>query len=473
MSQLDASVISQIPGYAGNPVAAEQQGLTLANAAQGYQTSAIDLQQKKQDQKDQAAAKEILKDADLSTYEGQTKAAQAITKINPKMGMDFMAQAQRGQQQGQELTLEKLQVHAAQSDALAGAVDNVVAQLDQEAKKPGMTPAMLDAKAKQLAIPAALQLRQQQPELAPYIDKVLQDPNNLTYQGIKSLDEQSNRGNKAVHDRLLEAKQDQQEKEAAKRDAQNDKRLDLESRRVSDAETKEENRKKEAQEGIISQDSSQLAVERILNGEQARDVLANFGRGKQGPANIAKVQNLLAQTAKGRGLSSQDISARMVEMKGLVKEQQTEATIAGKISYAEKEIEQIAPKVIGLADKLDRGSFVPWNKLQNMAATQISSPELKQLKAYLNTLTNSYDVLGGRGGTDVEKRAHNRALLDAADSPQALRAAVEAIQQEAQLSAVAAQESMQVNLPGQSRPGANPAPAAAAGWGQAKVVGGQ
>src|SRR3974377_400967 len=123
----------------------------------------------------------------------------------------------------------------------------------------------------------------------------------------------------------------------------------------------------------------------------------------------------------------------MVESKGLVKEQQVEAGIAGRISYAEKEIQQIGPKVIEIANKLGRGQFVPWNKLRNIAAKNISDPTRKQLKADLTTLTNSYDVLGGRGGTDVEKRAHNRELLDAADSPEALKAAVDAIPQEAAL----------------------------------------
>jgi hypothetical protein len=220
---------------------------------------------------------------------------------------------------------------------------------------------------------------------------------------------------------------------------------DLGNRRESLAEQKEEQRKKEATEGAISDESTNLAVDRMLNGEKAQDVLANFGRGKQGAANITKVQNRFAEVAKERNISAGEISSRMIEMKGLVKEEQTEAGIAGKIRYAESEIKRIGPKVLEISDKVPRGQFVPWNKLKNYSKEQLSNQNLKQLKAYLTTLSNSYDVLGGRGGTDVEKRAHNRELLNSADGPEALKAAVDAIVQEGAMSGEAATESETVD----------------------------
>lgn len=480
-ASFDASVLSDIGGYGPNPVKAQEDAYTLANAAQGYQSNALDLQARKRQASDEAAAREALKGQDLSTFEGQTKAAQALTKINPKMGMDFMGKVQQNQAAQGEMTLQRLQIADAQQDAIVGAIDPIVAQLEQE-RQSGREPALLDARAKQLAIPALLQLRQNRPDLAPMIDRFQQDPNALTLNGLKSAEAQSKRGSQAIKDRIAQMRADEAARENKSRDEREDRKTSL-------AEQKEADKQKEAEEGVITDDSAQLAVDRMLNGEQARDVLANFGRGKQGPANIAKVQNLLAKTAKDRGISSQEISARMVEMKGLAKEQQTEASIAGKISYAEKEIQQIGPKVLEASEKVPRGTFVPWNKLRNMTSQQLSDPNLKQLKAYLTTLTNSYDVLGGRGGTDVEKRAHNRELLDAADSPEALKAAVDAITQEAALSHEAARESMTVDRSrlggspstpaGAGGAGGTPPPAGAAspaggqgGWGKASVVGG-
>lgn len=458
----DPSVISQIPTYAGNPMQAVGEGVQLANAENTYQAGALDLSNQRQAQADEQQARQAFKGVDPSNLDQMTKAASKVE--SPAMRMKLMGQLQQQQQQKKDLTIQDLQIASEQSDALAGALDPIVAQLDQLSQQRGMTPAMLDAKAKQLVIPAALQLRQQRPDLAQYVDRALQDPQMLTYQGIRSIDQQSKRGSQAIKDRLAQQHQSEVERENRERDS-------LAERKEGLAERKQTQSQKEAEEGVISDDSAQLAVDRILNGEQARDVLANFGRGKQGPANIAKVQNLLAKTSKDRGISSQDISARMVEMKGLAKEEQTEASIAGKISYAEKEIQQIGPKVLEISAKVPRGAFVPWNKLRNYTASQLSDPNLKQLKAYLNTLTNSYDVLGGRGGTDVEKRAHNRELLDAADSPEALKAAVDAITQEAALSHEAARESMTVDrsrLGGGTTPAPGATPAAGgglpAGW---------
>jgi hypothetical protein len=313
-------------------------------------------------------------------------------------------------------------------------------------------------------MPTAIQqLRAPGPDGRPILpDDQLQmltdKPHSL--QDLEGYEAKSKAGAAAIKQRLEQYKADTQARGASAREASETEK-ERHDRSIEDRDARrDEQKRKEATEGILSDESAQLAVDRILNGEPARDVLANFGRGKQGGNNITKVQNLLAQSARERGLDAAEITARNIEMKGLAKEQQTEAAIAGKITYAEKEIQKIGPKVLELSDKVPRGSFVPWNRLRNYGEGQLGSPELKQLKAYLTTLTNSYDVLGGRGGTDVDKRAHNRELLDAADSPQALKAAVEAIVSEAKLSHEAASESMDVDRDRMRRGGASPSPQA-------------
>jgi hypothetical protein len=472
----DPSIISEIPSYAPNPVKAQSDALNLAGGVQSYQSGEIDLQKQRQAQADEQQARELLKGVDLNTPEGQAK----LTQLPPELRMKMMQGVAKTQSAQKEVTLQDMDIAAKKLDILEGVQDPIVAQLESIKNSPGMTPAMLDAKTKQLIVPAILQLQKDHPELQPEIQRFLADPNHMTYNGLIAVDQQTATGRAALASRRAEKHQEEVERENRKRD-------DLAERRITDAETKEANKAREAKEGIITDESAQLAVDRMLNGEKAQDVLANFGRGKQGPANIAKVQNLLASTAKSRGISPQEITARNVELKGIVKEQQTEATIAGKITYAEKEIQKIGPKVLETSAKVPRGSFLPWNKLKLATETQLSDPNLKQLKAYLTTLTNSYDVLGGRGGTDVEKRAHNRELLDAADGPEALKAAVDAIIQEASLSHEAASESMHVDrsrlggapgttpaAPAGGGPPPSPAAGAAGGgaqWGKATVVG--
>lgn len=126
----------------------------------------------------------------------------------------------------------------------------------------------------------------------------------------------------------------------------------------------------------------------------------------------------------------------------------TAGGIAGKVAYAENEIEQTIPLVREASKNLPRGQFVPWNKLSQMAEASISDPNLKELKVYMTSLSNAYDVLSARGGTDKDKRAHNRELFDTADSPEALERVMSAVQKEARAAGAAADKSMKPRSPG-------------------------
>jgi hypothetical protein len=124
------------------------------------------------------------------------------------------------------------------------------------------------------------------------------------------------------------------------------------------------------------------------------------------------------------------------------KETNIAAGLAGKIRYAENEIKQITPLIRQASALVPRGDFVSWNKLKQLGDAQISDPNLKEFKSYMNTLSNAYDMLAARGGTDVEKRAHNREMFDTADSPEALEAALQAVENEASISGKAADDAM-------------------------------
>jgi hypothetical protein len=124
------------------------------------------------------------------------------------------------------------------------------------------------------------------------------------------------------------------------------------------------------------------------------------------------------------------------------KSSQTAAALGGKIAYAENEIKLLAPLVRQASAAVPRGNFVPWNKLSQYGDAQISDPALKEFKSYMTSLSNAYDMLAARGGTDMDKRRHNRELFDTADSPEALEAALKAVENEADISGKAARESM-------------------------------
>jgi len=129
------------------------------------------------------------------------------------------------------------------------------------------------------------------------------------------------------------------------------------------------------------------------------------------------------------------------------KETQTAAAIEGKINYAVQEINQMAPYVESLSAKVPRGQFVPYNKLQQMTEAQLSDPNLASLKMAMTTLSNAYDVLAARGGTDMAKREENRRNFDTANSPEALSAVLKVMRQEANIAQSAAQRATTVQSP--------------------------
>lgn len=148
------------------------------------------------------------------------------------------------------------------------------------------------------------------------------------------------------------------------------------------------------------------------------------------------------------------VASGQIGFGGEKKETQTAAALGGKISYAENEIKMIAPLIRAASANVPRGSFVPWSKLVQYTDAQLSDPALKELKSYMTTMSNAYDMLAARGGTDMDKRRHNRELFDTADSPKALEAALKAVENEASISGKAAQRSM---LPRSQRDGATDA----------------
>jgi hypothetical protein len=105
--------------------------------------------------------------------------------------------------------------------------------------------------------------------------------------------------------------------------------------------------------------------------------------------------------------------------------------IAGGVAYAENEIREIAPLVREASAKVPRSKFVPWNKLKQYSDAQLSDPDLKELHSYITTMSNAYDMLAARGGTDKDKRAESHKMLDQADSPEAFERAISVMEKEA------------------------------------------
>jgi hypothetical protein len=162
------------------------------------------------------------------------------------------------------------------------------------------------------------------------------------------------------------------------------------------------------------------------------------------------------------------VATGQATLAGTKAEKRTEGAQVGKVDIATREIPQFAEQALAASAKIPRGEFKPFNRLRLLADSEFSNPDLKELKSYLNSLSNAYDVAAARGGTDVKKRAEAHAMLDAADSPEALARAIQVMQKEAGIALKAGQEALhgsQSPTPGPASPTAVPSPAATGGAG--------
>lgn len=153
----------------------------------------------------------------------------------------------------------------------------------------------------------------------------------------------------------------------------------------------------------------------------------------------ATLQSLLDRNP---GVSVEDIAKKVgsgqIGFSGEKKATSVAAGQAGKVDVAGNEMEEFDPLVRQALAAIPRSSFMPLNRLMQTADEQISDPNLARAKAVVNSYLNAYDQLTGRGGTDVEKRAHNRALLTTAQGPEAALAALDMMQTESKAAARAA-----------------------------------
>jgi hypothetical protein len=131
-----------------------------------------------------------------------------------------------------------------------------------------------------------------------------------------------------------------------------------------------------------------------------------------------------------------------INLAGLMKETTVAGGISGKIKYAENELSGSIPLALEASRAVDRGKFVPLNRLLQMGNASISDPDLLNLKIKTQSVLNAYDMLAARGGTDVGKREAQHALLTSAQSPEAYETALKAFEQEAQVAHAAADKSL-------------------------------
>lgn len=183
--------------------------------------------------------------------------------------------------------------------------------------------------------------------------------------------------------------------------------------------------------GALTDDALDTAVELY----RQYGLTPQLGAGRVGSSNRARFYNRLAGSGGSAAEIAADVGSNIVQFTGDKAASRAVGTIGGKADFAANELAKSIPLVIQASNAVPRGNFVPLNKVRQWSHNEISSnPQMARLLVTINQATNAYDLLAARGGTDAEKRAEARkSTIYAAQSPEALQAALDAMQQEAQV----------------------------------------
>jgi hypothetical protein len=317
MASFDPSIISQIPDMAPDPIGAKQRAYTLANQMDEATIHHMQLQDLKTQQADTLKAKNIIKSADNSTAEARAATAEKLRReVGPDYSNQFIKDQQGIESGAYDIKMKQLAVAEKQQESIVGTVDNIVRDLEQK-KEQGATPAMLDARALELATPALNSLAQEHPELVPMLKGIMANPKNLTYNGLVSLESQSKEGQARLKQHLDEFKAETERK----RQVDYEKSVETGAKREQDIERgltdkEKENAIKDAMKkaSILDDEDLNSMAKQYLAGDKS--VFQNLGRGDAGATNTANLRRSVRAEMKAQGLSPVDVAARMAEFNG-------------------------------------------------------------------------------------------------------------------------------------------------------------
>ena len=141
---INASDIASLGLTGGNPVQSMEQGYKLADLVDQRAINKMKMQGVQQEMQDVQTIKNVLSKHDVSTPEGQAKAAAEVIKISPEYGLKLQ-KAFTDQQTGQNENLKsELEIIAKKNDVLSAAAVPVYMQI-QKMRADGRTDAEIDA----------------------------------------------------------------------------------------------------------------------------------------------------------------------------------------------------------------------------------------------------------------------------------------------------------------------------------------
>lgn len=181
--------------------------------------------------------------------------------------------------------------------------------------------------------------------------------------------------------------------------------------------------------GTISDENADFLAERVVAGD--KQALVGLGRGAQGANNLAKVQQMVAQKAKERGLDAGDILYNQAKQVGATQEQRTFGNQTARMSTSSVEAQGAITLGRQASELVPRGNWVPVNKAIQLYQANTSSPELGKFAAANLAIINTYArAINPNGQPTVADKEHASHMLNTATSQKQYNAVLDQMQQE-------------------------------------------
>jgi hypothetical protein len=180
--------------------------------------------------------------------------------------------------------------------------------------------------------------------------------------------------------------------------------------------------------GVIDDQTAEVIAKRVV---ETGDEKAMTGLARNA-ANVAKANQFIARIMREEGKTPADITAKVVQLAGLMAAERTTDIRGSNIGVGLLETDVFDPQVRDASKKVDRTRFPTVNSLEMAAARGTGGEDVVQLVIAVNAMKNAYATVLKRGGAatdDANRRADE--VINAAWSDGQINAALDQIHIEA------------------------------------------
>lgn len=183
-----------------------------------------------------------------------------------------------------------------------------------------------------------------------------------------------------------------------------------------------------AQTPSLTPEAIDMLARRVLKGDAK--ALQNLGRGAQGAADVAAVQNRVAEVGRAEKVDASKILQAQAEIGAVNTGLRQLAGRQSKIDAAAIEVDKFAENALASSKKVARGDIVPVNAIMQKVKMGTGSPEEAEFATYVQSLVGAYATVIGRGSPTVHAQEEAAKIIRRDYSPAQFEAMVNALKQE-------------------------------------------